>query len=68
MPPSRQLYAQWVVKPWGTVPEELVRKSWKLCDYKSMEDLASVEACVSESLVVRYNTALTEAIEGVASG
>jgi len=29
------LLATWIVKAWDLIPEELVRKSWTACGYKS---------------------------------
>ncbi len=41
LPPSRQLLAQWAVKAWAKIPEELIRKAWEVCGYKSTEELQS---------------------------
>ena len=38
--PSRQLLSTWVVKALDMIPEELVRKSWTACGYKSEKDLS----------------------------
>ena len=38
--PSRQLLSTWVVKACGLIPEELVRKPWTMCGYKSEKDLS----------------------------
>ena len=40
-PPTRQLLAQWVVEAWDMVSEELVKKSWEVCGYKSVGALRS---------------------------
>ena len=37
--PSRQLLAMWVVQAWDLIPEELARKSWTTCGYKSEKHL-----------------------------
>ena len=37
--PYRQLCATWLVKEWLNILVELVRKAWKCCRYKSMEEL-----------------------------
>ena len=52
--PSRQLLAQWIVKAWEMVPEELVRKSWTACGYPSQKELESNTGAIvpySESAV-----------------
>ena len=41
--PSCQLLAQWIVKAWVKVPNELVQKLWEVCGYKSTEDLSNEE-------------------------
>jgi hypothetical protein len=38
--PSRQLLATWIVRAWDLIPEELVRKSWTACGYKSEKNLS----------------------------
>ena len=38
--PSIQLLATWIVKAWDLIPEELVRKSWTACGYKSEKNLS----------------------------
>ena len=48
--PSRQLLATWVVKAWDLIPEELVRKSWTACGYKSEKDLS----CSNEATMVVF--------------
>lgn len=37
--PSRQLLAQWIVKAWDLIPEELVCKAWTACGYTPQEAL-----------------------------
>ena len=49
--PSRQLLSTWVVKAWDLIPEELVRKSWTACDYKSEKDLS----CSNEGTTVVFS-------------
>ena len=51
--PSRQLLATWAVEAWNMVPEELVRKSWTVCQYKSTEEIANENA--SSSAIVEYD-------------
>ena len=40
--PSRQQVCHWVVKAWGSVPEELCRKAWVYCGYKPKSELGLV--------------------------
>jgi len=49
--PSRQLLSTWVVKAWDLIPEELVRKSWTACGYKSEKDLN----CSNEGTMVVFS-------------
>ena len=42
-PPTRQLCAQWVVKAWEKIPEEIVRKAWDVCGYKSVREIQNIE-------------------------
>ena len=49
--PSRQLLSTWVVKAWSMIPEELVRRSWTACGYKSEQDLI----CSNEGTMVVYD-------------
>ena len=49
--PSRQLFAQWIIKAWAKVPKELVRKSWEVCGYKSTEDLSNEEETASVAVI-----------------
>jgi hypothetical protein len=49
-PPSRQLLAQWIVHSWEKIPEQLVKRSWEMCGYKSYE---SCQADLEASMVSR---------------
>ena len=51
-PPTRQLLAQWVVKAWDNVPEDLVKRSWEVCGYKSVESLCNKNASTA---IVEYD-------------
>ena len=51
--PSRQLLATWAVEAWKKVPEELVRKSWIVCQYKTTEEIANENT--SSTAVVEYD-------------
>ena len=33
----------WIVNAWKDVPEKLIEKSWKICGYKTEEELAAEE-------------------------
>ena len=37
--PSRQLCAKWAVHAWDAIPESLIKKSWELAQYKTMEEI-----------------------------
>lgn len=50
--PSCQLLAQWVVAAWKKVPEELVRRSWEVSGYRSVEEL---EREVAAAALVEYS-------------
>ena len=54
-PPTRQLIAQWVVKAWEKVPEELVKRSWEVCGYKSIE---SIRTDNTSTALVEYTQAV----------
>ena len=54
--PSRQLLAIWAVEAWKKVPEDLVRRAWTVCQYKSKEDIANVDA--GSSAIVEYDEAI----------
>ena len=51
-PPTRQLLAQWVVQAWEKVPEYLVKRSWEVCGYKSIE---SIRTDSTSNAIVEYN-------------
>ena len=53
--PSSQLCAQWVVKAWNKVSENLIRKAWIVCGYKSVSDLENVEGSIN--IVAKYSRA-----------
>ena len=60
--PSRQLLATWVVKAWDLIPEELVRKSWTACGYKSEKDLS----CSNEgTMVILYEEHVDPMVEDI---
>ena len=44
---------RWAVEAWKKVPEELVRKSWTVCQYKTTEEIANENT--SSSAVVEYD-------------
>eukprot|EP00986_Skeletonema_menzelii_P006148 scaffold2326_cov140-Skeletonema_menzelii.AAC.5 len=52
--PSHQLLATWAVEAWKKVPEELVRKSWIVCQNKTTEEIANENT--SSSAVVLNTT------------
>jgi hypothetical protein len=49
--PSRQLCAQWCVKAWKKVPEELVIKAWELAGYKTVDEIENSHASISWMVV-----------------
>ena len=53
LPPSRQLLAKWVVLAWSKVDKALVKKSWKVCGYRTMEDLEDIAS--GNSAVVQWS-------------
>lgn len=59
--PSRQLLAQWVVAAWAKIPDELVRRAWEVCGYRSMDKLQ--EEARSEALVEYSPDALGSLVE-----
>ena len=63
--PSRQLLAKWIVKAWSKVPKELVRKSWEVCGYKSIEDLSNEEETVSVAVINYSHEQLGTMIENI---
>ena len=51
--PTRQLSAQWVVKAWEKIPEEMIRKVWDVCGYKKISEIQNIEQfCNKETTVV----------------
>ena len=38
-PPSRQIFAQWVVMAWKKIPKELVQKAWSFSGYSMIQNL-----------------------------
>jgi hypothetical protein len=54
-PPSRQLCAQWCAAAWNKIPEALLCKTWHMCGYKRVSDLAK-EGSVHNSIVQFYST------------
>ena len=52
MPPSRQIWAQWVVKAWDAVSEKSIQKAWTVFSYKSMEILIDVPNSMNEISIV----------------
>ena len=58
--PSRQLLATWAVEAWEKVPEELVQKSWTVCQYKSVEEIANENT--DSRAVVEYDEAMLQQI------
>ena len=53
-PPSRQLCAQWVVAAFDKIPEELIRKAWLVCGYKTQEQIKLEERNNSLNSVALY--------------
>ena len=64
--PTRQMCATWVVQAWSDIPEELIRKSWEVCGYKSISDLNNVEG--SANTVIEYNQNMIVEIMEAAGG
>ena len=63
--PSRQLFAQWIVKAWAKVPKEHVRKSWEVYGYKSTEDLINEEETASVTVINYSQEQLGTMIENI---
>ena len=62
--PSRQLLCQWVVQAWSKVPEELMRKAWVVCGYRSMKDLD--RECDNSAVVMYDQEGLKSVVEKAA--
>ena len=65
MAPSRQLLATWTVEAWEKVPEELVRKSFTVCGYKTKEEIANANRSSSD-IVTYEKEQLRKLVEEVA--
>ena len=63
--PSRQLFAQWIVKAWAKVPKEHVRKLWEVYGYKSTEDLSNEEDTESVTVINYSKEQLGTMIENI---
>ena len=63
--PTRQLFAQCIVKAWAKVPKEHVRKSWEIYGYKSTEDLINEEDTASVAVINYSQEQLGTMIENI---
>ena len=53
--PSHQVCTNWMAQAWSGNPEELIRKSWEVCGYKSISDLNNVEGSANNLMEYDQN-------------